>query len=129
MPGVTARPAEPVADPSSDDGMIRGTIEWPEADDAVLSSGPILYLFVRPAGSEAGPPLAVQRIPPTSFPMPFAIGPQDAMSAAADFPEQVTVEARLDRDGDAMSRGPDDWTARSQPITPGSRGVVLTLRR
>lgn len=129
MPGAAAEPVEPAAESSSGEGTIRGTIEWPEADEAVLSSGAILYLFVRPAGAEAGPPLAAQRIPPNSFPMPFAIGPADAMSAAVDFPEQVTVEARLDRDGDAMSRGPDDWTARSEPIAPGSRGVVLVLSR
>jgi hypothetical protein len=100
---------------------IRGTIEAP-ADAA----GDVLFLFVRAAGAVGGPPLAVQRIPSPSFPHEFVIGPQDAMIAGESFPERVTVEARLDGDGDAMTEEAGDLSARSE-TAPGATGVTLAL--
>jgi hypothetical protein len=38
----------------------------------------------------------------------------------------VTVEARLDADGNAMTEGPDDVSARTD-VAPGASGVELTL--
>jgi hypothetical protein len=110
-------PAEGV-DPAQ---SIRGTIEAP-ADAA----GGILFLFVRPAGATGGPPLAVQRIPSPSFPLDFAIGPQDAMVASGPFPDRVSIEARLDGDGNAMTEEPGDLSARSE-VAPGASGVTLAL--
>ena len=106
------------ADPAQ---TIRGTIEAPAG-----AAGDILFLFVRPAGASGGPPLAVQRIPSPSFPLVFAIGPEDAMVASGPFPERVTVEARLDGDGNAMTDEPGDLSARSE-TGPGASGVTLAL--
>ena len=101
---------------------IRGTIAAP----AGAASGGVLFLFVRAAGASGGPPLAVQRIPSPAFPLPFAIGPRDAMIAGGPFPDRVTVEARLDADGNAMTEGPGDVSARAD-VAPGASGVDLTL--
>ena len=106
------------ADPAQ---TIRGTIEAPAA-----ASGGVLFVFVRPAGALGGPPLAVQRIPAPTFPLEFAIGPQDAMVSSGPFPERVTLEARLDADGNAMTEEPGDLSARSE-TAPGTSGVALTL--
>ena len=100
---------------------IRGTIEAPPG-----AEGGILFLFVRPTGASGGPPLAVQRIPSPSFPLAFSIGPQDAMVAGGPFPERVSIEARLDGDGNAMTEAPGDLSARSE-VVPGASDIVLAL--
>ena len=113
--------AAPVEAPDDAAQTIRGTIDAPAGP-----TGGVLFLFVRPAGATGGPPLAVQRFPSPSFPLDFEIGPRDAMVAGGPFPERVTVEARLDQDGDAMTEGPGDMSARSD-TAPGATGVALTL--
>lgn len=104
---------------------IRGTLR--AAPDAAGPPGAVLYLFVRAADVTGGPPLAVQRLPAGSLPLEFAIGPGDAMMPGTTFPDRVVVEARLDEDGDAMTTGPGDLTARSEPVQPGAEGVALEL--
>lgn len=89
--------------------------------------GTVLFVFVRPADRDSGPPLAVQRLSPSAFPLAFSIGPADAMMGPAPFPQRVVVEARLDADGDPLSRDAGDLSARSGPVSPGSEGVTLTL--
>lgn len=122
--GTTARSerASAARDAATDPAQtIAGTIEGP-----VGTGGGVLFLFVRPAGATGGPPLAVQRIPAPAFPLEFAIGPQDAMVAGGPFPARVTIEARLDGDGNAMTEEPGDLSARSE-TAPGASGVTLAL--
>lgn len=116
--GPTSAPQEAPAD---DAQTIRGTIEAPAG-----ASGGVLFVFVRQAGATGGPPLAVQRIPSPTFPLEFAIGPQDAMLAGGPFPERVTLEARLDADGNAMTEEHGDLSARAE-TGPGASGVTLAL--
>ena len=118
-------PGAPAAEPSA--AALRGRIEAPA--DGAAAPGAVLFLFVRAAGAAGGPPLAVQRHPADALPLEFAIGPESAMIAGTTFPELVTVEARLDQDGNAMTEGPDDRAARSDPVAPGTGGIVLPLAR
>lgn len=118
---ATGPPAGPPAGPADAAQTIGGTIEAPAG-----SAGGVLFLFVRAAGATGGPPLAVQRIPSPSFPLAFAIGPEDAMMDAGPFPDRVTIEARLDGDGNAMTEEPGDLSARSE-AAPGDSGLVLSL--
>lgn len=106
---------------------IRGRVEWPGAGGGTVTSDAVLFLYVRAAGATGGPPLAAQRHPAGALPLEFAIGPESAIMAGTDFPEQVTVEARLDQDGNAMTSEVGDWEARSDAVAPGAEGVVLTL--
>jgi hypothetical protein len=48
------------------------------------------------------------------------------MVASGPFPERVTIEARLDGDGNAMTEEPGDLSARSE-TAPGASGVTLAL--
>jgi hypothetical protein len=114
-------PAGPAVGPEDAAQTIRGTIEAP----AGTAAG-VLFLFVRPAGATGGPPLAVQRIPSPSFPLEFSIGPQDAMMDAGPFPDRVTIEARLDGDGNAMTEDPGDLSAQSE-AAPGATSLRLAL--
>jgi hypothetical protein len=113
------------AAPNSAGPGIRGTVEAPGLETP--SPGAVLFVFVRAADRTAGPPLAVQRLSPSALPMAYSIGPADAMLGPEPFPDLVVVEARLDADGDPLSRDPGDLSARSDPVAPGSEGVTLTL--
>ena len=128
-PGAATIPAPPAAGPAAGSAAgpedaaqtIRGTIEAPPG-----TGGGVLFLFVRAAGATGGPPLAAQRIPSPSFPLAFAIGPEDAMMDGGPFPERVTIEVRLDGDGNAMTEAPGDLSARSE-AAPGDSGLSLAL--
>ena len=128
-PGAGTAPALPAAGPATGPAAgpedaaqtIRGTIDAPAG-----TGGGVLFLFVRAADATGGPPLAVQRIPSPAFPLAFAIGPQDAMMDGGPFPERVTIEARLDGDGNAMTEGPGDLSASSE-AAPGATNIGLVL--
>lgn len=90
--------------------------------------GGVLFLIVREAEVETGPPLAVQRIVPTSFPLRFEIGQGDSMTGDS-LPEEVRVDARLDSDGDPTTRPPTDPTASADSVPLGTRDLALVLRR
>ena len=84
----------------------------------------------RRAGVERGPPLAVRRIPSPSLPLEFEIGPQHAMIEGMPFTGDIALTARLDADGDAMTRRPGDLGgAADAPVAPGASGVVLVLNQ
>jgi hypothetical protein len=91
-------------------------------------TGGVLFLIVREAGVETGPPLAVQRIVPTSFPLRFQIGEDDSMTGDS-LPEEVRVEARLDSDGDPSTRSPSDPRAGADPVSLGTSDLALVLRQ
>jgi hypothetical protein len=110
---------------SSDPAAIAVTVTWPAPADQPVASTDVLFLFVRPPGATSGPPLAVRRLPAPSFPLSVEIGPRDAMIPGTDFPERVAVSARLDRDGNAMTTGPDDWEATSEPVAAGGAAEIV----
>ena len=122
--GGSPGPAAPEAASAEGEG-VSGTVEAPGLGTPPV--GAVLFVFVRAAGQTGGPPLAVRRMTPRAFPLDFEIGPQDAMMARGPFPDQVTVEARLDGDGDPLSRSPGDRSAASGPVPPGTTGIVLRL--
>lgn len=130
-PGA-ATPAGPAAmagsqggDPAPDGPGVSGTVE--AAGLSSPPSGAVLFVIVRPADRAGGPPLAVRRLTPRAFPAEFEVGPRDAMMGGGPFPDRVTVEARLDGDGDPLSRGPDDRSAPRVTVEPGATGVTLRL--
>ncbi|MFO0691090.1 MAG: hypothetical protein U0900_20500 [Myxococcota bacterium] len=88
----------------------------------------VLFVIARPQGATAGPPLAVVRIPDPVFPVDFEIGPADVMIPSMRFAGPITLTARLDADGNAMTRADGDLaSAEIPPQTPGATGVSLVL--
>lgn len=90
--------------------------------------GGTLFVIVRPAGSpERGPPLAVKRFETPKFPVRFSVGASDAMMGQP-FVGPFDVGARLDRDGNAMTRGDDDVLAiTAKGVPAGAAGLTLVL--
>ena len=97
------------------------------AGEGVSSGGEgILFVIARSAGG--GPPLAVKRLPIGPFPLAFEIGPEDVMIAGRPFAGPITLSARIDRDGDPLTRDPGDAAATlPAAIEPGASDVELLL--
>ena len=124
----------------ADDVIVSGTVN---AADAVVGPDAALYVTMRRGGAPQAafskfkavpePSLAAVRIPMKgkSFPIDFAI-PRSALFADAPaLPTEIkdvalTVSARLDQDGVAATRGPDDLVG-SVYTTPSSAPAAITL--
>ncbi len=106
---------------------VHGTINLDPALAGRLEGG-ILFVMLRPEGFGAGPPLAAKRIPVSSFPVAFDVGPADSMTGEA-LPDAVLLQARLDSDGDPTTRDRTDPVAQLDGVKNGSRGVTMTLAR
>ncbi len=105
---------------------IEGRIEL--ASELARPAAAVLFVIARPQGSEGGPPLAVLRIPNPEFPLEFSIGPDNVMIPSLRFEGAISLSARLDADGNAMTRGSGDISSQvEEPLAPGATGVTLLL--
>ena len=119
--GATPRtpvPSAPAALPSDAYG-VRVTI----ADDAFPRPGGVLFVSLRPAAG--GPPVAVKRVNRVSgFPLDLTIGAADSMMGQP-LPAAGIVRVRLDADGSASTRSPDDLEAEIEARQGRSVSLVL----
>lgn len=105
---------------------IRGEVRVAEALRERLRPDAVLFIIAR-VGT-AGPPLAVKRIRSPRFPLQFSIGPDDRMIATLPFQGALQLTARLDGDGDAISRDPGDLQGRADgTYPPGASNVTIVL--
>jgi len=105
---------------------IEGTLDLAPALAGRVPSGAVLFVIARTA--QRGPPLAVLRIENPSFPLTFSIGPENRMIQSMPFAGDISISARVDADGNAMTKSPGDLQGTSaKPSAPGDRGVVLVI--
>jgi hypothetical protein len=107
---------------------VAGVVDLDAALAGQVPPGSLLFVTVRAAGTEGGPPVAVKRLNAASFPVRFAIGPADSMMGA-ELPPKLRIEARVDPDGDPLTRSPSDPAARLDGVATGARDLRLVLRR
>lgn len=125
MPGAGDRGAPPVA--SAGGGPLTGTIALAPELERKAPAGAILFLIARPAQG-AGPPLAVKRVESPQFPLEFSLGPDDRMIDAMPFVGPLQLSARLDADGNAMTREPGDLHGEAAgTFDPGASGIQITI--
>jgi Flp pilus assembly protein TadD len=86
----------------------------------------ILFVIVREAGLESGPPSAVKRVPAVNFPITVTLTEKDSM-AGEGLPGLVRIDARVDRDGDPLTKDPGDPTASEENVRPGGGQVLMVL--
>jgi cytochrome c-type biogenesis protein CcmH len=128
----TARPSVTttavVADGAKRSRLISGTVRL--AQDA-RGNGPVRGALFVIARSGAGPPLAVKRVVDPTFPLAFTLGPEDVMLQGGELRGDVTLIARLKRDGRAGPAVPGDFegTPDRNPITVGAADVQITMKR
>lgn len=113
---------------SGESAPITGRVELPETLAAARPAQGVLFVIARPQGATSGPPLAVVRVGDPEFPVDFAIGPGDVMIPSMQFAGPITLTARLDADGNAMTRGDGDLASEEAAgLEPGATGVSLVL--
>ena len=122
-PTPGAPPAMPAATPSAAPvaGAVRVTVTIDPS--ASVRSGVLFVMVKNPAG---GPPIAVKRAVVMSFPTTVEISAADSMMGQ-QLPASFRLEARLDTDGDAMTKNPTDPKAAQEGVTAGS-SVTLSLK-
>ena len=108
---------------------MRGQITITPELQGKLAAGDTLFVFARPV---QGPrmPLAVLRVAATSGPVPFALDDSQAMAPELrlSMHEQVVVEARISRSGQALPQ-PGDLLGRSAAFTASAQGVRVLIDR
>jgi tetratricopeptide (TPR) repeat protein len=114
------------APPSGGGRTVSGVIDLDASARAAVRPGAIVFVMLRDASFGAGPPLAARRLPASSFPLAFEIGQGDVM-AGGQIPDEVLVEARLDSDGDPITRPPSDPYGRQENVKIGTQGLRLVL--
>lgn len=90
--------------------------------------GPAAQLFIMARASEAGPPIAVIRRPPSALPGEFSLSDANVMiqgSSLGAYPE-VTVVARVSHSGQPTAQ-PGDWQAEAVVRPGGSEPVALVI--
>ena len=105
---------------------LSGVVEMDRALRARVSGG-MVFVTVRAAGVTSGPPVAVKRFSAGSLPASFAITSADSM-LGQELPDSVRIEARLDPDGDPLTRAATDPSASLEAVKLGSTGLRLVLK-
>jgi cytochrome c-type biogenesis protein CcmH len=123
-PGGSAAPAPAGAGAKK----VSGLLELDASLQGQAFSGSIVFVTLREGGFGAGPPLAARRIPAGTFPMPFEIGAADSMTGEP-LPDDLLIEARIDSDGDPITRPPSDPYGRADRVPAGSKDVKLVMKR
>lgn len=113
----------PAPAPASAPDAIHVTIEL--SPSAAVKTG-VLFVIARTPGVTTGPPLAVKRLNVTSFPITIDLSSADSMMGQ-QLPKKVRLEARLDSDGDPLTKSPTDPIATADGVTTGT-AVALTLK-
>lgn len=86
----------------------------------------MLFVIAREAGFETGPPVAVKRVPAANFPITVTLSQQDSMAGEA-LPGLIRIDARIDRDGDPLTKDPADPVASEDNVRPGGGQTLLVL--
>ena len=119
QPAVDTAPA---AAPSG--AGISGTIRL--ADGAQAPPGGTLFLIARAPGVTRGPPTATRKMQVSAFPAAFDLGPEHVMMGGP-FPASMSLSARLDGDGNAMTKNAGDLITTTISVDAGAQGVELVL--
>ena len=88
-----------------------------------------LFIILRMKGMpDMGPPIAVKRVASPTFPLSFSVGSQNLMQQGTPFEGPFDVRARLDFDGNAMTKNPGDlFTSVPVAADPGKTSVTVVL--
>jgi cytochrome c-type biogenesis protein CcmH len=125
--GAMPEPAAPATEPGGAEAApLAGTIRITAALAERVPEGAVLFLIAR--SGAGGPPTAVRRIPDPSFPLDFEIGPDDRMIASMPFAGPFQLTARVDADGNAMTRNPGDLQGEAEgSFAPGEEDIEIVI--
>jgi hypothetical protein len=128
---LAALAAIAISSAGCDDGSahaVSGTITLPPERVAKLGASDTLFILARPAGQQAGPPLAVLKMVGMKFPLHYELGQEDVLMPGKFFTGQVQVQAVLRKSGIATLPVPGDVRgAYGKPVEPGAKNVDIAL--
>lgn len=94
-----------------------------------ISNGKVIFVIVRPAGVDSGPPLAVRRMRNSGFPLKYEVSEANVMIQGMPFQGLVNIIVRLDGDG-KVGRQPGDLEGKTkQPAKIGDTSINVVLDR
>ncbi len=128
-PAAAAQPPQAAAAPDDPNATITGEIVLPTAIAKTKPSG-TLYLVARRLSDNPtarGTLIAVKKMAATSFPLPFSLSAADMPFQNGPFDGDLTLTARIDKDGDPMTHQKGDVFGTLPKVRVGSRDVKLTL--
>jgi len=121
--------SDPAPTTSAADGaglIASGRIILTPGAEKLAQPGWTLYIIARSAAG--GPPMAAKRIAAPHFPLSFTLTVADAMMGPPEQGATFIVTARLDADGDPMTKGESDLVGRAaKEESLGAEGVTVTL--
>lgn len=119
--------AEPTAAPAKD--FLRGTLALDASVRDKVQAGATLFLAARAFNPGGGPGqvLAVKRLTTGSWPMSFELTSADVMLNGTTFQGKVVLTARVDQDGEAMTKQVGDVEGQAGPVEVPNAGVALVL--
>jgi cytochrome c-type biogenesis protein CcmH len=127
-PPGAAKPAIDVSSlPAPPAGEITGTIEVASAVADKVKPGDTIYVIARNAATNAA--VAVVKLTaPDRFPIAFTLSGSHTMTPGSGLYGKVKLQARVDKDGDAMTKNPGDVVGEVPDLVEVPKsGVVLTL--
>jgi cytochrome c-type biogenesis protein CcmH len=124
-PGSEAAASEPASQPQPASGSsVKVTLQL--APGKTIAPNAVIWLMARDAGTSAGPPLAVKRVPLGAFPITVDFGAADSMMGQP-LPPKMRIDARVDSHGNPMVHDPNDPAAAQDGVASGA-SVTLTLK-
>jgi hypothetical protein len=107
--------------------VIRGTLRL--AEGVTPPDQGVLFVIARLPNMR--PPLAAVRLPIDRFPLEFRIGPADRapmMGSNVQFDGPIQLSARIDLDGNPMTRSAGELVGDAGEIQAGTSGVQIVLK-
>lgn len=128
VPVLRGRSEQP-ADPPPATAIVRGSLNLADSVKAKVPAGGTIFLIARqllPTGGP-GPVLAAKRLTVGEWPQSFELSSNDVMLAGTSLQGKVVLGARVDQDGDAMTKQVGDVEGISKPVDVPANGVVVLL--
>ena len=110
---------------------VQGTISVDPKLKAKLDGRAVLFIIARSANSSGGPPLAVKKVDRPVFPLSYSLGSENVMMPGVSFSGKVKISARLDKDGNPMTREAGNLMGeyKKNPVEVGSQKIDIVIDR
>lgn len=115
-------------------GALAGTIALSDGLKSDVKPGSVLFIIVRRDEGEGkrGMMIAAKKLPVPNadiFPLKYIVTGRDVMMAGTKLFGPVKVEARIDNDGDALSKNPGDITGGPIGVKTGAKDANFELKQ
>ena len=128
-PSASTKAPTPSPAAATSGEQISGKITVDPKLNSSIDPNAALFIIARPAGGAGGPPLAVKKIDRPTFPLSYSLSQENVMMQGMPFTGKINITARLDKDGNAVTRGPGDLSGdyKKNPVAVGTKDVDVVL--